>query len=125
VQLGREPDLGVHHTVGGQVLGALGGHPGQRLGRLHDRDRVPERLQVQLQMPAPGRPGHRPGQRLGVVAGQVAVPDGLRQLNDRGGPQTTVQVVVQQHLGHGPDLIERQRHSIMVPRSDFRLHFRI
>ena len=30
VQLGGEADLGVDDAVGGQVLGALGGHPAQR-----------------------------------------------------------------------------------------------
>ena len=29
VQLGREADLGVDDAVGGEVLGALGGHPGR------------------------------------------------------------------------------------------------
>ena len=54
VQLGREPHLRVDHAVGGQVLGALGRHPGQRLRRLHDRHRVLERVQVVLEMTAVG-----------------------------------------------------------------------
>jgi len=53
MKLGGEPHLGVDDPVGGQVLGALGGDPGQRLRGLHDRDRVLERLQVQLEVAAP------------------------------------------------------------------------
>ena len=52
VQFGREPDLGVHDVVGGQILHALDGHPVQRLRRLHHPDRVRERLQVALERSA-------------------------------------------------------------------------
>ena len=52
VQLGGEPDLGVDHGVGGQVLDALEGHAVQRLGGLHDADGVRERLQVAHQRSA-------------------------------------------------------------------------
>ena len=52
VQFGREPDLGVHHVVGGQVFDALVGHPVQRLRRLHHPDGVRERLQVALERSA-------------------------------------------------------------------------
>ena len=62
VQLGGEPDLGVDHAVGGQVLGALGGHPDQRLAGLHDPDGVLERLQVQLQRAASADLAHPRGQ---------------------------------------------------------------
>ncbi len=62
VQLRGEPDLGVRHAVVGQVLGALGGHPDQRLAGLHDPDGVLERLQVQLQRAAVGDLAHPRGQ---------------------------------------------------------------
>ena len=39
VQLGGEPDLGVHDAIGGEVLDALGRHPLERLGGLHDAPR--------------------------------------------------------------------------------------
>ena len=70
VQLGGEPDLGVDHPVGGQVLGALGGHPDQRLAGLHDRHRVLERVQVVLEVPAPRAAG-QPGRHL-VRVGRTA-----------------------------------------------------
>ena len=46
MQLGRKADLGVDDVVGGEVGHALEGDPVQRLGCLHDRDRVGERFQV-------------------------------------------------------------------------------
>ncbi len=105
VQLGGEPDLGVGHPVGGQVLGALGGHPAQRVRGLHDPDRVPERVQVDLQVTAVRALGQPLGQVLYVVAGQVPVPRLRRQLEDGLRAQATVQVIVQQDLRHGPDLV--------------------
>ena len=64
VLLRGEPHLGVDHAVGGQVEGALPGHPVQRVRCLHDRDGVGERLQVALQRAGVGRrdePAARPG----------------------------------------------------------------
>ncbi len=52
VQFGREPDLGVHHVVGREVLDALVGHPVQGLGCLHHPDGVRERLQIAHQRSA-------------------------------------------------------------------------
>ena len=54
-QLRREAHLGVHDAVGGQVEGALAGHPVDRLGPLHHADGVRERLQVLHQRPGVGR----------------------------------------------------------------------
>ena len=103
VQLGREADLGVHDAVGGQVLRALGGDPGQRLARLHDADGVREGLEVALQRAGVGRLDEPAAERLGVGRGQLVVA-GLRgQLHDRGGAQSAVEVVVQQRLGRAPD----------------------
>ena len=48
-ELGRVAHLGVDDAVVGQVLGALGGHPRDGLGRLHDRHRVAEAFEVELQ----------------------------------------------------------------------------
>ena len=47
--LGGVADLGVHHPVGGQVLHALAGDPGDVVGSLHHRDGVVEGLEVTLQ----------------------------------------------------------------------------
>ena len=104
VQLGREPHLGVHHAVGGQVLGAFGGHPPQRVGGLHDRDRVPERVQVDLEVTAVRALGQPPGQLFCVVTGQVVVARLAGQLEDGLRAQAAVQVIVQQDLGDRPDL---------------------
>ena len=114
MQLRGEPDLGVDDAVGGQVLGAFGGDPGQRLGRLHDRHRVPERLQVQLKVTAPRGAGHRLGQFIRVGGRQAVVPDGLGQLHDGRGTEAAVQVIVQQHLRDGADLIKAQGHGLIV-----------
>ena len=70
-QLGRVAHLGVHDAVRGQVLGALGGHPLDGLGRLHHADRVREPVEVQLQAlavrtlaePAPSSSGSSVGSR--------------------------------------------------------------
>src|ERR1039458_10256853 len=59
VQLGREPDLRIHHPVSGQVRGAFRGYPDQRRPRLHHPDSVLEGLQVELEPAALRRAGHR------------------------------------------------------------------
>ena len=105
VQLGGEADFGVDDPVRGQVLGALGRHPAQGVRRLHDRDRVPERVEVHLQVPAVRARGQRAGQVLHVVAGQVGVADLAGQLKDGLRAQAAVQVVVQQDLRGGPDFL--------------------
>lgn len=46
VQVRREADLGVHHSLSGQILGALSGHAMQGFFGLHHRVRMPERGQV-------------------------------------------------------------------------------
>ena len=102
VLLGGVADLGVHDAVGGQVLHALPGHPGEVVGALHHRDGVVEGLQVALQRAAVGRLGEPAAERLGVV-GRQGVADLAGELDDRRGAQTAVEVVVQQHLRGGPD----------------------
>ena len=74
VQFRREPDLGVDHVVGGQVLDALVGHPVQRLGRLHHPDRVRERLQVAHQRAAVRRGAEPRGQLVDVGGRQSSYP---------------------------------------------------
>ena len=106
MQLRREPDLGVDHPVGGQVRGALGRDSPQRVRGLHDRDRVPERIQVDLEVAAVRAFGQPAGQLLDVVAGQVAVPDLLGQFQDGLRAQAAVQVIVQQDLRDSLDLIK-------------------
>ncbi len=110
VQLGGEPDLGVDDAVGGQVLGALGGHPDQRVHALQHGHRVPERLQVALQRTGVRRGQEPAAQLVGHRGRQALVADRVGQLEDRGRPQPAVQVVVQQDLGRVTDGVEVQRH---------------
>jgi hypothetical protein len=99
VQLGGEPDLGVDHAVGREVLGALGSDPGQRLGGLHDAHRVRERLEVALQGPGVGRVDEPLAQRLGVGRRQPVVAELVGKLDHGRRPKTTIEVIVQQDLG--------------------------
>ena len=115
VQLGREPHLGVHHPVGGQVLGAFGGHPAQRVGSLHDRDRMPERIQVDLEVTAVRALGQLLRQLFRVVAGQVVVAGLAGQLEDGLRAQAAVQVIVQQDLRDRPDLGKCRHPPIVLP----------
>ena len=116
VQLRGEPDLGVGHPVRRQVLGALRRHPDQRVALLHHADGMPERLQVQVQVPAvrPGRPALSP-QLKWVTGGQARDTELIRQLNDGRRPQPTVEVVVQQHLRHAADLLLGKAHVSLLP----------
>ena len=68
-QLRRIADLGVRDAVHGQVLGALGRDPDDRIPLLHDADRVGERLQVQLERLAIGAAPDVRGQLVGSLVG--------------------------------------------------------
>ena len=117
VQFRGEPDLGVHHVVGGQVFDALVGHPVQRLRRLHHPDGVRERLQVPLERSAVrGGPEER-RQAVDIGGRQVLVAGLLGEVEDGGGAQSAVEVVVQQRLGRPPDRVEGQRARQVVIRS--------
>ena len=96
--LGGVADLGVDHPVGGEVLDALPGDPGECVGRLHHRDGVVEGLEVALQRARVGRLREPPPERLGV-AGRQVVADLAGELDDRLRAQPTVEVVVEEHLG--------------------------
>src|SRR3984957_741778 len=116
VQLGGEAHLRVHDPVGGKVLGALGRDPDQRLAGLHDRDRVLERVQVVLQVAAV-RAAPQPRLDLAHVLGREPVVSDLTgQVHHRGCAEAAIQVVVQQHLGNGPDLLECGTHGLHCHR---------
>ena len=119
VQLGREPHLGVHDPVGGQVLGAFGGDPAQRVRGLHHPDRVPEGVQVDLQVTAVRTLGEPLGQLFFVVGGQAVVARLAGQLEDGPRPQAAVQVVVQQDLRDGPDLGKCRHLPMLLRGTDF------
>jgi hypothetical protein len=97
VLLRRVPDLRIDDAVGGEVQRALPGDPVQSFLGLHDRDRVRERLQVAFERPGVGRGDEPIPQPRRVGLGQF-VPDRGGELHDRGRPQPTVEVVVQQGL---------------------------
>ena len=104
-QLGCEANLGVHDTVGGQILGALVGDPLDRIVVLHHADRVGERLEIQHQVVALGAPVE-PGREVVDVGGrQILVSELLREFDDGRGADTAVEVVVEQRLGRPLDQI--------------------
>ena len=70
-QLRGDADLGVDDAVGGEVLGALGGDPGDRVALLHDAGRVVERLEVELERLAVGAAAE-PRRQLVDVGGRQA-----------------------------------------------------
>ena len=74
VLLGGVAHLGVDDAVGGQVLDALAGDPGELLGGLHHRDGVVEGLQVALQRAGVRGLGEPLPERLGVVGAGSSCP---------------------------------------------------
>jgi hypothetical protein len=112
VQLGGEPDLGIHDPVVGQVLGALGGDPGQRVPGLHHADCVLECLEVQLELAALRGRRHPLGEAGRVVGGQAPVTALPGEFHDGLRPQPAIEVIVQQHLRNAADLLDGQRHVI-------------
>ena len=117
VQLGGEADLGVDDAIGGQVLGALLGDPPQRVRSLHDADRVPERVQVQVQVAAVRAGGQHRRQLVRIVGRQAVVAGLPGELDDGFRAQAAVQVIVQQHLRHGADLVKCRAHLTYAPTS--------
>ena len=65
----RVSDLGVGDAVGGQVLGAFGGDPDDRVALLHDAGRVGEGLEIELERLAVGAPPEPRGQASTSVVG--------------------------------------------------------
>lgn len=107
----RVSHLGISHSVGGQVLGALGGDTHQVLAGLHDGDGVGEGLEVPLQRAGIRRFLKPRGQPVGVGCRKV-VPDVGGQLDDRCRTQPAIKVVVQHHLGRSHDLgISQEGHN--------------
>ncbi|GAA2915289.1 hypothetical protein GCM10020221_08730 [Streptomyces thioluteus] len=107
VLLGGVAHLGVDDAVRGQVLGALGGDPDQRLAGLHDGAGVREGLQVALQRARVGGLAEPYPQLLGVGLGEAVVAGLAGQLDDRGGTQAAVEMVVEEHLRGATDLFGR------------------
>src|SRR6185437_10956744 len=86
------------------------GHPVQGGPGLHDADRVPERVQVQVEVTAVRAGGEHLGELDGIVRGQIEIADVVREVDDGSWAKAPVQVVVQQNLWHGPDLLDGGAH---------------
>ena len=112
VQLGGEPHLGVHDAVGGEVLGALVRHPLERVGMLHDADRVGERLEVEHQVVALGAAIEPGGQVVDVVGREFVVAVLCGQLHHGRRAQPAVEVIVQEHLGSTVDQLVDHRATV-------------
>lgn len=110
MQLGSEPDLGVDDAVVGEVLRGFPGHAVQGVPGLHDADRVAECVQVQVEVTAVGASGENLGELIGIMRGQIGIADIVREVDDGPWAQSAVQVVMQQDLGHGADLLNGGAH---------------
>ena len=98
VQLGGEADLGVDHAVVGEILGALLRDPHDGVTVLHHADGVGERLEVEHQVVALRAQVEPVGQRTDIGRRQPSVAVLGGQLDDGGGAQAAVEVVVQEGL---------------------------
>ena len=114
-QLGGHPHLGVHHAIGGEVLGAFGRDPGDRVGPLHDPERVGERLEVELEALAIGAAPEPRAEfvDVGRRQGGVAVLGG--EIDDGRRAEAAVEMVVEERLGRPLDRLERD-HRVSLPR---------
>ncbi len=115
MQLRREPHLGVHHAVSGQVDGGLVGNPLDRVCGLHHGERVLEGRQVLQQVAGLGAAGEPRLQIVGVGRRQPPA-DRVRELEDGRHSQAAVEVIVQEHLGQMPSLFDRDRHRRLGPQ---------
>ena len=97
-QLRGHADLGVDDAVGGEVLGALGRDPGDRVALLHDAGRVVERLEVELERLAVGAAAEPRRQLVDVGGRQAVVAELGGEVDHRRGAQAAVEVVVEERL---------------------------
>ncbi len=115
---GRDAELGQHAAVLPRILGRLEGHACERGGAGHGRDREREAAQV-LGQAAGMRACIEPGrERRGILRRRCQAAR-VQQFEQRGRPQAAVEVLVQEHLRHGLQLLreragERGRHRRMV-----------
>src|SRR5688572_21410319 len=95
---GSPADLAVDHAVVGQVFNELLGDAEQAFLGLHHRHRVVERLQVADQRAGVGGLTEPLPQCHRVIGGK-RVANGLGKLDDGGGAEASVQVIVKGNLG--------------------------
>ena len=109
-ELGCHPHLGIDDAVGRQVLRALGRDALDRVAGLHDRQRVAEALEVELERLAVCAAREPRRQLVRIGRRQVAVAGLRRQLEHRARPEPTVEVVVEQHLRRAAGEVELKAH---------------
>ena len=108
-ELGRVPHFGVDHTVGREVLGALGRNTLDRIACLEKGDGVAESLEVELEALTVGA-AEEPARELGRVARrQLALADVGSELQHGFRAQAAVEVVVQQRLRRPADRFDLQQ----------------
>jgi hypothetical protein len=105
-QMGAVADLEVAQVVACGVLHHLIGHPLQRLGRLQQRDRDVEPLEIILEV-FRIVDQHEPAELIGIGGGQVELcrPS---QIDHRLRPERAVQVHVELRLGQALNQLTRQ-----------------
>ena len=103
--------LTVDHAIGREILDELAGDAAQLGWRLHDRDRVVERFQVPDERARIGGLGEPPTKIIRIRGGKL-VPNLRRQLRHSVGPQATVEMIMQGHLGKGAQLFTIDSHSL-------------
>ena len=100
--------------LSGKVLGAFRGHTSDRVGPLHDPERVGEGLEVELEALAVGASAE-PGRKIVDVGRRQGVVSVLgREVDDRRRAQPSIEMVVEQGLRR-PDDGGQIRHRPMVP----------
>jgi len=109
VEFGREADLGVDDAVGRQILGAFGRNPLERLQGLHDRHGVGKPFQVEDEVLAVCTPPEPGGEVVRVGGRETDVACLAGELDDGGGAEPAVEVVVEEDFRSGPDRGQVQR----------------
>ena len=109
VEFRRAAHLGIRDAVRGEILGALGRDPDERVALLHDADGVGKRLEVQLErlsICAASEPGR---EIVDVRRRQATVLELARQVDDRRRTKAAVEVIVEQRLRSRADRLEREQ----------------
>src|SRR6185369_16720659 len=101
VEMRSEPDLRVDDAVLREVLDVLVRDALEARGRLQERDRVAEALEVLREAPPRGAGREPVRERLLLAAREIGVPDPVGELEDRPRAEGPVEVLVQRDL-RGP-----------------------
>ena len=93
-----EPHLGVNDTVGCKIGGTFIRNPLERFRCLHDSDRVGEGFQVELEVKSISATLNPRGELIRDAGGETVVAELVGKLDNRQRPQTTVEMIVEEHL---------------------------